>query len=434
MVMPSDPSSLLGRVTRAATVSAATAALVASVFAALVADRVISSGEERRLRDQAAALLTELAPMSRDDAAHEVADEVRELEAIGLRIAVLEGEVFLGGDRALATRTDGCAVMDGIRRCAVTHGARTCVVGTRELIAGRLATFGIAALAALVIAFVLGTLIGRRSARWAVEPLTNLAARVSRAESTVPDLGSDDGVREVDELRRAFDSVWVRLADALATARRFSADAAHELRTPLTALSAELELLEENIKDATLRTELRRARATTAKLAKLTERLLVLARATDGVPRGDAVELGELVARVVAQLPEDEVSRVTIEDGDATIRGDESLIESLIENAIHNALLHGGGAVRVRVGELDGTVTLGVRDEGPGVPSDERQRLFEPFVRGRAKGGTDGHGIGLALIAHVAHAHGGAARFEDEPSGAHLSVTFPVWTPRAATE
>lgn len=425
--MRSAPRDLLGRVTWAATVSAATAALIAAVFAALVAERVITKAEERRLLGQAAALLSELSSMSRDEAAREVGLEVRELEAVGLRIAVVEGGVLLGGDPTIASSGVGCQVADGVRRCGVAGAGRTCVVGTRELIAGRFATFGIAALVAVAIAATLGTLIGRRRARWAVEPLSNLAERVSRAESNI-DLGPDDGVREVDELRHALDTAWSRLGEALATARRFSANAAHELRTPLSALSAELELIEERM--PAFQPQLTRARATTAKLAKLTERLLALARATDGVPLGDAVELGELATQVVGGLADEERDRVGVEPGEGTIRGDEALVEALMENAIQNALRHGRGAVRVSIDEAAGQVVLGVRDEGPGVPVDEQDRMFEPFVRGR---GGEGHGLGLALIAHVARAHGGSARFRSDGPGAHLVVTFPAWAPRPPT-
>ncbi len=416
--MRSRQPELQRRVARVATTSAVVAAFVAALCAALVADQTISAAEERRLTAQAHAILAELAPLSRSEAAVEAASEADEVAALGLRIAVFEGADLLAGDANLRG-TIGCSTAAGSRRCAVARQGRTCVVAAPELIAGRLATFGTAALTALVLAAVLGAAAGRRAAQWAVRPIVRLAAAARGSGSPVPDLGEDDGIREVDELRQALKETWARLADALAAARRFSADAAHELRTPLTTLSAELELMQESAgDDATLQ----RARASVAKLTKLTEQLLALSRAGERMPDGDAVLLRELFDTFAAD-------DVTITgSADVTIRGDESLIVALAENAIANARQHGGGRVRVDVGEEGAEVTVDIRDDGQGVREQDRERLFEPFVRGSQLRG--GHGIGLALIAHVARAHGGSARFLAADRGAHLRITFPAWQPR----
>jgi len=234
-------------------------------------------------------------------------------------------------------------------------------------------------------------------------------------------------------MRSALASAWSRLHAALETARHFSADAAHELRTPLTALSAELELLEERITDDAMRAEVRRARANVGRLARLMERLLVLARSseTEALTGGDAVVLADLVEQTTAQIAPADRTRVEIDArSSGTVRGDESLLLAMVDNAIQNALHHGRGRVRVTIADVDGAVSLDVRDEGPGVAAEERERLFGPFVRGRDKAGDDGHGIGLALIAQVARAHGGEARFVDAMRGAHLQMVVPLWAPR----
>ena len=101
-----------------------------------------------------------------------------------------------------------------------------------------------------------------------------------------------------------------------------------------------------------------------------------------------------------------------------------------IDNALDNALKFSGVApVTVRLTASSAEIICEIRDSGPGVPRSERERVFEPFYRAAAvsSNGVRGYGLGLALIAHVARAHGGAASFVEVETGALLRLTFPLW-------
>jgi signal transduction histidine kinase len=110
------------------------------------------------------------------------------------------------------------------------------------------------------------------------------------------------------------------------------------------------------------------------------------------------------------------------------VRGDSSLLTSLVENAVQNALKFApDGSITVCVQGGEGAhVVLRVVDSGPGIPPEQRERVFDPFYRAKP-GVAAGHGLGLALIAHIARAHGGHAHFEDVPRGAELVIRLPAW-------
>jgi len=289
------------------------------------------------------------------------------------------------------------------------------------------------ALTAAVVAGLIGALASRGLARWAVGPLARLEGRLGAAPvDEAIDLGADVGVRESDALRTTLRALLDRRAEALRAARLFAAGAAHELRTPLTTLSGELELLTEEPFLAPMHARIEGLRATTARIAALVERLLMLARvgAAEAM-RHDAVDLGDLLEDLERRLPPEVSERLAhVKRAPAVVRGDESLLAVLCENVVSNALVHGGrsGPVRVMLDDRDGAIQLDVIDEGPGVPASERSRLFEPFQRGI--GAAPGAGVGLALVAQIARAHGGEAFFVDTDRGAHLRVRLPRWTPR----
>ena len=115
------------------------------------------------------------------------------------------------------------------------------------------------------------------------------------------------------------------------------------------------------------------------------------------------------------------------------IRVDKRRMERVIVNLVENAQTHGGGIVRVAI-EADGSrLRLAVEDRGPGVPPDDRERIFEPFVRGRAagrRGSADGTGLGLALVAEHVRILGGRVWAQDRPGGgARFVVELPASSP-----
>jgi signal transduction histidine kinase len=194
---------------------------------------------------------------------------------------------------------------------------------------------------------------------------------------------------------------------------------------------------------------LERASARVARLSELIERLLVLALPSENLRHGfETVALSEVVQSVVDDLPTASAARLQLQlASEGLVRGEEELLRSLISNALSNALRFAPeGPIALRLTEQPsaasaagsapegsdavGTVCLEVQDHGPGIPEELQGRVFEAFYRA-APGATAGHGIGLALVGHIARVHGGQARFI--PShGALLRVTLPAWSARPA--
>ncbi|MBL8601674.1 MAG: HAMP domain-containing histidine kinase [Myxococcales bacterium] len=433
--------------TFAARVARATvlAATVSAAFTATVSGALSARGalqrEDARLGAAADTLIRELGADPRQ-AAHEADEEAVEVAPAGLKIALWEGGRRQGGARELPPPSGpGCVSVsfDGARwrRCALRYGARVVVVASPLAPLEQARRAGVlASLAAVAAAALVALAVGRRASAHIVAPLEGLRGAVAGVRADAPDpqvLGAPVGYDEVDALRSALASLLTEHAEALARSRRFAADAAHELRTPLTIAQGELELLLEGAGlSPAVDASLGRVQRTLKGLTALAERLLILAAPLDrsGVCV-EAVSLAEVVASSRASLAAANRARVhVVADEDALVRGDAMLLKTLVDNALDNALKFAPeGLVRVRVDAARGAVVLRVSDEGVGLGAAERVRVFEPFYRTAAAraGSARGHGVGLALIAHVARAHGGAVCFEDVAKGASLCVTLPVW-------
>jgi two-component system sensor histidine kinase TctE len=154
---------------------------------------------------------------------------------------------------------------------------------------------------------------------------------------------------------------------------------------------------------------------------------LVLADSST-IERGEAVDLADLVDLVLDVLPGELRARVHASVGeDMLVRGDAELLRAMLANAIDNALKFSAGPVELDVCEREGQLCIEVRDQGPGLAPDERERVFAPFVRAARTSKVAGHGLGLALIRHVAVVHAGSAAFADADRGARLVMQLPRW-------
>jgi two-component system OmpR family sensor kinase len=430
--------SLLGRVAWGAAISAAIAALLAASVTSVLAAYLTRRAHDRRLMDAAFVLKVELEEGHHGEFSVPliVADEQRETMHTGLAFGVFETQPesrLLAGDPRVPTLlTAMCTDAESLRACAVPARASLWVVAADvpEDVTGLLMLSS--ALAAL-LAGLGAWLASRPIARWLMGPLSLLRQEVGAidfASTRSLGLGPAAGVAEVDALRNAIAELLARVASALRQAERFAADAAHELRTPLTTIRGELELLSE---DSSIRPDvhasLARAGRRTLELQTLLERLLVLALPDEsGWSASELVSLQELAEDMIALIPEAERARITLQEpvGDVLVRGDTTLLNLLFSNGLGNALKF-GQRVSVSAYADPPDVVLRVDDDGPGVPPEKRELVFEPFVRLRAAGEPPvvGHGLGLALIAHVARRHGGIARFVDDAPGAHLETRLP---------
>jgi signal transduction histidine kinase len=216
--------------------------------------------------------------------------------------------------------------------------------------------------------------------------------------------------------------------------RRFAADVSHELRSPLQTLSAATSVLDRRREELDGRTgaAVELIRAEVSRFEHLVTDLLELAKTDLPAERRptDVVALTRSAAAARGLDP----GVVAVSGTTDLVELDPRRFEQLLVNLLDNAVKHGGGAVRVGLDVRSDGLVLEVDDEGPGVPADERGLVFDRFARGRAasaRGGSEGTGLGLALVAQHVQAHRGTVDIADRPGGgARFRVTLPA--PRLA--
>jgi len=284
----------------------------------------------------------------------------------------------------------------------------------------------------LAVTVVLGLLL----AGTVIRPIRRLARAVSEIrEGEERDDLPRGGGREVEELRLAFEKMLTRLIryreemvsrEKMATLGQFSAAVAHELRNPLSSMRMTLDLLREEV-GPEARDDIDFLRAEASRLDHSVEELLFYA----GRPRyemgpADVSAVVSDAVKMVRPLADHlEVSlSVPTPDGPFPIRGDANRLRQALVNLLLNAVqaCKSGQSVSVAVTRPLDTVSVTVSDEGPGVPADLEERLFEPFVTGRA-GGT---GLGLSVTAAIARAHHGEVRYEREDGQTRFSLLLPA--------
>ena len=248
------------------------------------------------------------------------------------------------------------------------------------------------------------------------------------AERNLPD--------ELKPLAASVNALLARLDAALGAQRRFTADAAHELRTPLAALKLQLDVARRVGDDPARVAAYDDLEGGVARASHLVDQLLTLARvepealAARAAPC-DLVALAKdaIVARG-ALAAQKHVDLGLARESPATVRGDAASLAILLSNLLDNALRYtpAGGRVDVAVERADdGGAVLSVADTGPGIPPDERDRVFDRFYRGEAAGAS-GSGLGLSIVKRVADAHGAtiALGTPDHGSGLVVTVRFPA--------
>jgi two-component system OmpR family sensor kinase len=428
-----SPGSLVMRVALTTALSALVASASVALISNLTAYRMARVHEDTTLRDAAETLGLELRAEGADP--RWVADdEARELLHASIGVAVYERGAFLAGDRAIpAVPADHCDDLGTLRVCARSAGSRLAVVARDQRVLSEQQRLGVyASVLAVLVTSLLGALAALSIARVVTAPLDQLR----RAVELVPDrdpagaeLGPTAGLVEVDALRESVRAALVRLGASMTQSRRFASDAAHELRTPLATLMGELELAAEQ-RASDDGSGLRHALRIAQRMSTLLDRLLILAR-LEGQAYVERLELGELLEEAIDVLPHASRNRVVVDAhavGVASaVQGDRALLVSAVVNALENALKFSEQDVRVVFGRERGLLTVAFVDRGRGIDEPERERVFAAFYRTAASrsSAVPGHGIGLALIAHVLALHGGSARFVACDRGATLVFSLP---------
>ncbi|MER5420727.1 sensor histidine kinase [Streptosporangium roseum] len=253
------------------------------------------------------------------------------------------------------------------------------------------------------------------------------AIRTEMADITANDLhrrvpvprSRDEIARLAETMNRTLD----RLELAVDRHKRFVADAAHELRSPLAILRTRLELAPPGPLAAEALTDVERIQA-------LTSDLLLLARLDAGEPacHGE-VDLGQVAAEEATRArPRPEI-RVELEvAADVVVRGSAEELRRLVANLVDNAVRHADSTVTVRLARDGGGAVLDVRDDGPGIPAEHREAVFDRFTRLDEARGRDagGSGLGLAIARDIAVRHGGGLSVVGGGPGARLRARLPA--------
>jgi signal transduction histidine kinase len=290
----------------------------------------------------------------------------------------------------------------------------------------------------LVAALLLGSmmLIGAtaigayRTVSRTLDPVDAISAEL--AEITSTDLGRRVPVPEHrDEIWTLADTAnrtLARLEAAVEQQRRFASDASHDLRSPITAIRTQVEESLLHPDQAHWSSTARAVLAGIDRLEAIVSDLLTLARLEAGAGRADdRVDLSELVGSELARRAPLTGVAADLQPG-VLVCGDRLELARLLTNLVDNAARHATSTVTVSVRREGGTAVLDVTDDGPGIPPDQREIVFQRFARldaarAKDKGGT---GLGLAIARQTAHRHGGELNVEDSERGARLVLRIPL--------
>jgi len=229
----------------------------------------------------------------------------------------------------------------------------------------------------------------------------------------------------------SFNRMLEQLQEAFESQRRFVADASHELRTPLTTIQGNAGLLARGpaISDEVQRAAAADITAETARMTRLVDRMLTLARADSGLKLELApMELAPLITEVCRQARTLHVDRqLECSAAGAMIAGDEDAMRQLIWILVDNATRHARSHVSVTLAQEGAWARLTVADDGPGIAPKEREQVFERFYRSdRARTGS-GAGLGLSIARWIVEQHAGRILTgEAVTGGAAMYVDLPV--------
>jgi signal transduction histidine kinase len=296
------------------------------------------------------------------------------------------------------------------------------VARQRLLIAG-----GIALALVLVVGYFAAWLFARRIRR-----LERATERIASGQFDEPIV--DRGQDEVGEVARAFERMRQRLAQLDRARREFIANASHELRTPLFSLGGFLELLDDEELDQQTRDEfLATMRDQVERLSKLATELLDLSRLDAGYIdlEREPVSLAataRLVANEFGPVSRQAQHELVLEaDENAVAAGDEQRIVQVLRNLVENAFVHTPPGTRVilRAERTRGRTALSVEDDGPGVPPEQIDHVFERFYRGDGTRAS-GSGLGLAIAHELALVMDGTLTVDSRPGRTIFCLTLPA--------
>lgn len=239
---------------------------------------------------------------------------------------------------------------------------------------------------------------------------------------------------ELGDLSRDFNAMAERIGTLVDHERVILQDLSHELRSPLARLLASLHLASRQNPTPVALTHIERAESEVAHMDRITSEMLALSRMEADLPgvEREWIDLVGLATRC-AESARLEAGRRSVQirlthEGQPRVLGSEILIERVIDNLISNAVKFSPetGTVEVTVRQASSCSELRIRDQGPGVPEEDIERLFQPFYRGANATLACGHGLGLSIVRRVVNLHGGDVQLRNaEPHGLEVTLRMP---------
>ena len=268
-----------------------------------------------------------------------------------------------------------------------------------------------------------------------LKPVNDVAAAVAaRSADALDPLPDRHLPQEVRPLVAALNGLLERLGRSLDIQREFVADAAHELRTPLTALRLQIQLAERAPNDSERAAAFERLKGGTERATRLVEQLLAMARSDPEAAERPMIDTDlTLIARetVAEQAPIAQAKELDLGFSSVApviVRGDPESLRVMLGNLVDNAIRYtpSGGTIDVGVAADGAAAVLSVADDGPGIPPDERERVFDRFYR-RASADVTGSGLGLAIVRQIAQRHGAGVVLGNglQGRGLQVIVRFP---------
>ena len=282
----------------------------------------------------------------------------------------------------------------------------------------------------LTVSFLMYLIVG-----YALYPLRELTLQIEdiQAKNLKEPILSKSNSTEIERLTLAFNRLLLRLEETFATQRQFSANAAHELRTPLAVMSTKFEVFEKNKNpdEADYKEAIGMARSQTDRLSHVIDILLEMTE-LQSAPKSDSISLSEITEEVICDLvavAEKKSISLVQDDGEARLKGSDTLVYRAIYNLIENAIKYNkeGGKVSVAITEDENFAKVIITDTGSGIAKEDWDKIFEPFFRidksrSRSMGGA---GLGLALVKEIAVRHGGDVKvIESSNKGSSIELSL----------
>jgi two-component system heavy metal sensor histidine kinase CusS len=269
-----------------------------------------------------------------------------------------------------------------------------------------------------------------------LRPLREMTQSVARIGPThlKEQVSPADWPRELKPLAIAFEDMLKRLDDSFTRLSQFSADLAHELRTPVANMMGEAQVaLTRERTAAEYRETIESTIGECERLSRIVDNLLFVARvdaAREPIARKrfDARAAVEKIAAFYQTAAEDRHVTITC-SGEGQIYADPDLFERAVGNLLDNALRFApdGGSIQVAVSKHSNDFEVAVSDNGSGIAPEHLPRVFDRFYRAESSRGSDGAGLGLALVKSIVDLHGGSANIQSEPGhGTTVKLTFPL--------